>query len=238
MNDIELPDRPGGSAGLTGAFAKPAGDGPWPAVVLVHEAYGVTDVMRRQVEHLASLGYLALMPDLYAQGGARRCLVGTFRALRSGEGRAYVDIETARDWLLARDDCNGKVGILGFCMGGGFALMAASGHGFDVASANYGMLPGDEDALEHACPVVGSYGGRDRSLNGAAAKLTARLERAGVPHDVKEYPEAGHSFLNDAESGPRPVRALTRRVMGAGPNPAAAADAWRRIDAFFDVYLR
>jgi carboxymethylenebutenolidase len=235
---IALPDMPGGSAGLTGAFAKPEGPGPWPGVVLVHEAYGVTDVMRRQVEHLAALGYLALMPDLYAQGGARRCLVATFRALRSGEGRAYVDLETARDWLAGRDDCTGKVGILGFCMGGGFALMAASGHGFDAASSNYGMLPSDEDALEGACPVVGSYGARDRSLTGAAAKLTARLERAGVPHDVKEYPTAGHSFLNDAESGPAAMRAITRRVMGAGPDPIAAGDAWRRIDAFFGDYLR
>ncbi len=218
-------------------LAVPDGAGPWPGVVLVHEAYGVTDVMRRQVEHLASMGYVALMPDLYAQGGARRCLVGTFRALRSGEGRAYVDIETARAFLLADARVNGRVGILGFCMGGGFALMAAAGHGFDAASANYGMLPADEDALEHACPVVGSYGGRDRSLPNAAARLTERLERAGVAHDVKEYPTAGHSFLNDEESGPRPVRAITRRAMGAGPDPVAAADAWRRIDAFFSEHL-
>lgn len=237
MTDVALPETPGGSAGLTGVLAVPAGPGPWPGVVLVHEAYGVTDVMRRQVDHLASLGYLALMPDLYAQGGARRCLVATFRALRSGEGRAYVDIDTARRFLLARPDCNGKVGILGFCMGGGFALMAASGHGFDAVSSNYGMLPSDEDALVHACPVVGSYGGRDRSLPGAAAKLEARLERAGVPHDVKEYPDAGHSFLNDAESGPAAMRAITRRVMGAGPEPASAADAWQRIDAFFREHL-
>jgi carboxymethylenebutenolidase len=238
VTDVRLPDVPGGSAVLTGALAVPSGAGPWPGVVLVHEAYGVTDVMRRQVDHVASLGYVALMPDLYAQGGARRCLVGTFRALRSGEGRAYVDIGTARSFLSARDDSNGKVGILGFCMGGGFALVAATGHGFDAASANYGMLPRDQDALEHACPVVGSYGGRDRSLPNAAAKLTAALQRGRVPHDVKEYPDAGHSFLNDSESGPRAMRFITSRVFGAGPDPAAAADAWRRIAAFFREHLR
>jgi carboxymethylenebutenolidase len=193
--------------------------------------------MRRQVQHLADLGYVALMPDLYSQGGARRCLVGTFRALRSGEGRAFVDLETAREFLLAQSSSNGRVGVLGFCMGGGFALMAAVGKGFDAASTNYGFLPKDEDALLEACPIVGSYGKRDLSLRGAAAKLDAVLDRGGVPHDVKEYEDAGHSFLNDAESGPAMMRLITRRVMGAGPEPASAADAWRRIDAFFGEYL-
>jgi len=236
--DVGLPDAVGGSQGLTGVLAVPDGRGPWPGVVLIHEAYGVTDVMRRQVAHLASLGYVALMPDLYSQGGARRCLVATVRALRSGEGRAFVDIESARSFLAARDDSTGHVGVLGFCMGGGFALVAASGHGFEAASSNYGMLPRDlDDDLRGACPIVGSYGGRDHSLTGAAAKLDSALTRLGVPHDVKEYPTAGHSFLNDAESGPAAVRLLTKRILGAGPEPVAAADAWRRIDTFFREHL-
>jgi carboxymethylenebutenolidase len=236
--DVRLPDREGGSPGLHGVLAVPDGPGPFPGVVLIHEAYGVTEVMRRQVAHLSSLGYLALMPDLYSRGGARRCLVATVRALRSGEGRAFVDIESAREFLAARDDSTGHVGVLGFCMGGGFALVAASGHGFEVASANYGMLPRDlDDDLRGACPVVGSYGARDGSLKGAAQKLEAALTRVGVPHDVKEYPSAGHSFLNDADSGPAAVRLLTRRILGAGPEPVAAADAWRRIDAFFREHL-
>jgi carboxymethylenebutenolidase len=236
--DISLPDIDGGSAGLTGVLAVPDGTGPWPGVVLVHEVFGVTEVMRRQVVRVAEAGYLALMPDLFSQGGARRCLVATFRALRSGEGRAFVDIESARAFLAARPDSTGVTGVLGFCMGGGFALAAASDHGFDAASANYGMLPRElDDALEHACPIVGSYGGRDHSLTGAAAKLETVLTAHGVAHDIKEYPDAGHSFLNDAESGPAAVRLLTKRILGAGPNPEAAADAWRRIEAFFGAHL-
>jgi carboxymethylenebutenolidase len=237
--DVRLPDAEGGSTGLRGVFAVPEGEGPFPGVVLIHEAYGITDVMRRQVAHLASLGYLAVMPDLYSQGGARRCLVATVRALRTGEGRAFVDLESAREFLAARDDSTGRVGVLGFCMGGGFALVAASGHGFEVASANYGMLPRDlDDDLGGACPIVGSYGGRDGSLKGAAQKLVGALTRLGVPHDVKEYPSAGHSFLNDAESGPAAARLRTRRILGAGPETVAAADAWLRIDAFFREHLR
>ena len=239
MIDIELPDVEGGSRGLRGVLAVPDGPGPWPGVVLVHEAYGVNEVMRRQVAHVASLGYVALMPDLFSDGGVRRCLTATFRALRSGEGRAFVDIGSARSFLTARDDSTGQVGVLGFCMGGGFALASAAGHGFDASSANYGMLPHDlDDDLRGACPIVGSYGARDHSLTGAAAKLEGALTRLGVPHDVKEYPSAGHSFLNDAESGPAAVRLLTKRILGAGPEPVAAADAWRRIDAFFSEHLR
>ncbi|MCU1416510.1 MAG: Carboxymethylenebutenolidase [Schumannella sp.] len=238
MIDVQLPDAEGGSPDLRGVLAVPEGPGPWPGVVLVHEAYGVNEVMRRQVAHVASLGYVALMPDLFSDGGARRCLAATFRALRSGEGRAFVDIDSARSFLTARDDSTGQVGVLGFCMGGGFALVAAAGHGFDASSVNYGMLPHDlDDDLRGACPIVGSYGGRDHSLSGASAKLGASLTRLGVPHDVKEYPSAGHSFLNDAESGPAAVRLLTKRILGAGPEPVAAADAWRRIESFFGEHL-
>jgi len=225
-------------AELTGHLARPSGAGPWPGVVVVHEALGVDDVMLRQVERLAGAGYLTLMPDLFSRGGVRRCLVPTMRASLSGRGRAYKDIETARAHLAGHADCTGAVGIIGFCMGGAFALMTAGRGDFAAASANYGMLPKELDAvLAGACPVVASYGGRDWMLKGAAAKLEAALDRAGVVHDVKEYPEAGHSFLNDAEAGPRPLRPLLR-VTGVGPRPEAAADAWRRIEAFFAAHLR
>jgi len=227
----------GGSPGLKAVLAIPVGEGPWPGVVLVHEAFGLTDVMRRQALRMAAAGYLALMPDLFTAGGARKCLLSTFRALSAGEGRAFIDIESARAALSARDDCSGSVGVLGFCMGGGFALAAAS-RGFTAASVNYGMMPKDLDAaLVGACPIVGSFGGRDRSLKGAAATLDVALERAGIPHDVKEYPGAGHAFLNDAESGPPVLRYVFKRMLGAGPHPEAAADAWQRIEAFFAEHL-
>ncbi|WP_435092487.1 dienelactone hydrolase family protein [Clavibacter michiganensis] len=228
---------PDASPGLHGVLAVPDGEGPWPAVVVVHEAFGVTDVMRRQAERLADAGFLALMPDLFSAGGARRCLVATFRTLAAGEGRAFVDVESARRALLARADCTGRVGVIGFCMGGGFALAAAS-RGFDASSVNYGMLPEDLDGvLDGACPIVASYGGRDRQLAGSADRLEAALVAHGIDHDVREYAAAGHSFLNDAEMGPRPLRPVLRAV-GMGPEPASAADAWRRIDAFLDAHLR
>ncbi|WCH94172.1 dienelactone hydrolase family protein [Streptomyces moderatus] len=227
----------GGSRRLTGHLTRPAGPGPWPGVVVVHEALGVNDVMHRQVDRLASAGYLVLMPDLFTDGGAVRCLVPTFRAALSGQGRAFHDIGAARTRLAQDPDCTGRIGIIGFCMGGSFALLALSDGEFDAASVNYGRPPKDLDkALDGACPVVASYGARDRTLPGVASRLEAALDRLGVVHDVKEYPEAGHSFLNDAEVGPRALRPLMR-VAGIRPHPESAVDAWRRIDDFFTAHL-
>lgn len=239
IDDIEISEFVEGmSKGLHGVIAHPTGSGPWPGVVVVHEAFGVTDVMRRQVERLAEAGYLAVMPDLFTEGGPRRCLGATFRALQAGEGRAFADIEATRRQLAARPDCTGKIGVIGFCMGGGFALVTAA-KGFDVSSVNYGSLPRDLDAaIVGACPIVASYGGRDRSLRGAAAKLDAAADRVGIRHDVKEYAAAGHAFLNDGPSGPLWTRPLTALIMGAGPEPSSAADAWQRIETFFDETLR
>jgi carboxymethylenebutenolidase len=232
----DLAKQRGGSQPLRGYLVKPEGDGPWPGVVMVHEALGLDDVMLRQAERLAAAGFLTLAVDLFSAGGVRKCLISTFRALFKGEGRPFADIETARLWLTDSADCTGKVGFIGFCMGGGFALATAN-TGFDASSANYGTLPRDLDAaLEGACPIVASYGGKDLPMRKVPGKLEEALTRKGIPHDVKSYPSAGHSFLNDAPAGPAVLR-LLMRVANMGPEPAAAADAWKRIDGFFAEHL-
>jgi carboxymethylenebutenolidase len=228
---------PGTSTRLRGYLARPSTPGPWPGVVVLHELFGQDDVARRQADRLAAAGYLALLPDLFSDGGALRCLKATFAALKAQRGWAFQDIEASRTWLAEQRDCTGRVGVIGFCMGGAFALLAAT-RGFDASSVNYGPLPEHPDsALEGACPIVGSYGARDRGLRGAAATLGATLTWLGVEHDVKEYPTANHSFLNDAPNGPVVLRPLLK-VAGIGPDPVAAADAWRRIEDFFARYLR
>jgi len=93
-----------------------------------------------------------------------------------------------------------------------------------------------EQALVGACPIVGSYGKKDRTMPAMAPKLERALTTLGVEHDVKTYPNAGHSFLNDAPNGPAALRPLLK-VLNFGPEPASAADAWRRIEAFFAEHL-
>jgi len=243
VQDIVITGGPDAATpGLTGVLGIPDGDGPWPAVVVVHEAFGVLQEMRDQVAHLASLGYLALMPDLYTAGGFLRCIGATVKALQSGKGRAWADIEASRRWLLERDDFTGAVGIIGFCMGGGFALLAAA-NGYDseettfqAAAVNYGLLPDDLDAIEHSCPVVASYGDKDKTIKHGATRLEALYTKLGVDHDVKEYPGAGHAFMNERMTGPKIFHPVAR-ISGISPNPEATVDAWHRIDAFFQKHL-
>ena len=193
------------STELRAYLALPRDEGPWPGVVVIQDAIGLTDDIREQADRLAAAGYLAFAPDLYS-GRGLRCVLATLQASRSGHGRAYAEIEAARRWLAAREDCTGRIGIIGFCMGGGFALLSAPQFEFAAASVNYGEVPEDTARLTGSCPVVGSFGGRDRGLRGRAERLERALTELGIEHDVKEYPEAGHSFLNRINAGPLPHR--------------------------------
>jgi carboxymethylenebutenolidase len=236
MTDVSLGSIAHGSQNLGGYLARPSGQGPFPGVVAIHEAFGVDDVLRRQADRLAEAGYLTFGPDLFSDGGARRCLVSTFRAMFTGKGKAYADIEAARQLLLSDPACNGKVGIIGFCMGGAFALMTST-RGFDAASANYGAVPlRAEKMLAGACPIIASYGGKDVTMAGQAKRLEKALTTLGVEHEVTVYPQAGHSFLNDAPNGPSALRPLMR-VANIGPEPSAATTAWARIEDFFAEHL-
>jgi carboxymethylenebutenolidase len=200
-------------------------------VVVVHEATGLNSDIIGHTKRIAEAGYVALAPDLYSSGGMLRCLRATFRALRTGRGPAVDDILAARAWLAARPDCTGKVGVIGFCAGGGFALLLAA-RGFDASAANYAPVPQDTHrVLSGACPIVASYGGKDRIFRDAPAGLTDVLQDLGVEHDVRVYPEAGHSFMNRHRLAP-----LTRLV-GIGYEEAAAEDAWTRILEFFRHHL-
>ena len=215
--------------------AVPDGTGPWPGVVVVHDALGMTGDLRRITDRFAANGYLALAPALYQRGNKIRCIISTFKSLSDGTGPAVDDLIAARDRLAADDRCTGKVGIVGFCMGGGFCLLLAPRGVFDAAAPNYGPWPKDVDTLRRSCPVVASYGAKDRMLPGAATKLEQLLASGDVPRDIKEYPEVGHSFMNDFPT-PGPLR-IVERVAGLAYSQPEAEDAWRRILAFFGEHL-
>jgi carboxymethylenebutenolidase len=222
---------------LRGVIAFPDGKGPWPAVVMVHEVFGIDEAMRSQITRMAQAGYVVLMPDLFSRGGARKCLTATFKALTNGAGQAFIDVEDAKKLLLSRPDTTTKVGVIGFCMGGGFALLLAS-RGYDASAVNYGMMPKNVDAaLEGACPIVGSFGAKDKQLAGATKTLQQVLTKKEIAHDIKEYPDTGHAFMNPHQAG-GPVFGTLLRITGAKPKPEAAADAWQRIEKFFGEHLR
>jgi carboxymethylenebutenolidase len=236
MADVTYPG--GAGAQLPGYLAIPEGRGPWPGVVVVQDILGMTANLRYVSDRLAHTGFLALAPALYGGRGPKiGCMMRTVRAHVAGHGAAHEDLVAARNHLVADERCSGKVGLIGFCMGAGFVLQLGPRGVFDATSPNYGLLPKDVAALRGSCPVVASFGANDPIVRrGTAAKLEEVLAEGGVPRDIKEYPNAGHSFMND-HCVPGPIRVIAGLV-GMGYSEPESEDAWRRITAFFNEHLR
>lgn len=225
---LDTPDGP-----IDALLDIPDGQGPFPGVVVVHDALGYGPDKRAISANIAAAGYLALTPNLYARGGRARCITRVMRELLTQRGRALDDILAARDYLQSTPECTGRVGIAGFCMGGQFALVM-SPQGFGASAPFYGVpLPRHlSETLDGACPVVASFGGRDPLGIGAPNRLRRELARKGIASDVKVYPRAGHSFANKLPAQP------LLRITGFGHNTAATEDAWARVFTFFGEHLR
>ncbi|MGE0459767.1 MAG: dienelactone hydrolase family protein [Vicinamibacterales bacterium] len=231
-----------GAYGPVPAFvAVPSGAGPWPGVVVVHDALGMTEDLRNQARWLADAGYLAAAPDLFHWGRHIRCVVRVMRDLARGtRGPAFADLAAVQGWLAHHPQGTGRVGIMGFCLGGGFALMLAPRHGYSASAVNYGGMSEQAwDRLAHACPIVASYGGNDPTLKGTSARLEGVLASHGIPHDVKEYQGVGHGFMNDHAPGDSPwIFTVLARLSRTRYDERATLDARRRIARFFDTHLK
>lgn len=236
--DVRFPVE--GGREMRGALALPPDLRPGerrPGVVVLHEIHGLNDDIRGIAARLAALGYVALAPDLYDRPGPRLlCIARTFATLRRGTGDAFDDLEAARRWLAARPEVDGsRIGAIGFCMGGGFALLFAVRAPLGATANFYGEVPAEASELRGVCPVLGSFGGRDRMFGPKGALLERHLGELGVEHDVKVYPDAGHSFVNRQDGLLATIGAWG--PLRVGYDPVAAEDAWRRVEAFFGRHL-
>ncbi len=222
---------------MRAAMAIPADGAAHPGVVVIHEIMGLNDDIRRITGRVADLGYAALAPDLFDGYGPRLiCIAQTIRALGAGRGRPFDDLEAARAFLQKQQGVDpSRIGAIGFCMGGGFALLWAVRAPLGATAVFYGDVPKDAEQLSGVCPVVAGYGERDKMFAGQGRRLDRMLSELGVDHDVKIYRNAGHSFMSRHE-GVLPTLARWG-PMRVGYDAEASEDSWKRIEAFFARHL-
>lgn len=214
-----------GDVQLEGYLVRPDADGPFPAVVVIHEIFGLNENIKDVAQRFGDAGYVALAVDLFA-GRNRAVCMARFMAgllLKSLSHRGIRDLKAALDFLVAQPHVDaGRLGAIGFCLGGSFAIAwACTDSRLNVIAPYYGMNPRPLEAVARLCPVVGSYP-TDDATTAQGAKLDAVLDTYQVPHDIKIYPGAKHSFFNDR---------------GEKYHEAAAQDAWQRTMAFFDAHI-
>ncbi len=230
-------DRPGktenvsyksGDETVTGFLALPDSPDRHPAVVVIHEWWGLNDWVKEQAQKFAEQGYVALAVDLYR--GKSTSKATEAHELMSGlpQDRAVRDLKAAFNYLNRRADVNNrKIGSVGWCMGGKFSLLLAVNEPRLAACVvNYGAMPTDPAAIQSIrAPVLGNFGAEDGGIPPDAVHAFEKaMKAAGKTIDVKIYDGAGHAFENPNNT--------------AGYRQDAAMDAWARTLGFLGKTLK
>lgn len=208
---------------VEGYLARPASGEPTAALIVIHEWWGLNENIEAVTRRLAAEGYLALAVDLYggevaSEPKAAQALMGEVAA-----DAAHANLRQARDFLAER---SARVGVIGWCFGGGWSLQTAVmlGDGIDAAVMYYGRVITDPQALAGlTAPLQGHFGGQDQGIPVAEVRaMEAALEAAAKPAQIYVYDGAGHAFANPS---------------GTRYDAAAAELAWSRTTAFFAEHL-
>jgi carboxymethylenebutenolidase len=234
-----------GRTDIDAYYARPVGDGPFPSVVVIQHIFGVDEWIMEICRKFAHHGYAALAPNLYARigslgSGAPEDLAARLRSKGGLNDEIVVgDMQGAIDYLHAQPGSNGAVGMIGFCMGGRFAYLAAGRNSGLAASVDCwgggvaplpesNPMPGQTPPIEYtasiSCPVLGIFGNDDARPDIAEVNRTeGALKQHGKTYEFYRYDGAGHSFFN---------------WWGGGYRREQALDAWQHVFAFYEKHLR
>jgi len=217
-----------GDESVKGTLYTPKGKGPFPAVIVIHEWWGLNDWVKEQASKLADEGYIALAVDLYR--GKVAANPDEAHELMRGvpQDRAQRDLKAAFEYLVSQKEVKpDRIGSIGWCMGGGYSLDVALLEPKLAATViNYGHLATEPDSLKKInAPILGNFGAQDRGIPPSDVQaFEEALKKQGKKADIKIYPDAGHAFENPNNKD--------------GYRAADAADAWKRTVAFLDSTLK
>ncbi len=222
---VTFPSHPGNASGY---LALPGGSGKHPAIVLVHEWWGLNDWVKEQADRFATEGYVALAVDLY-RGRVAKDANAAHELMRGmPEDRANADLAASFDFLAKRSDVEAtRIGSIGWFRGGRYSLALATLQPKLAASVTtYGRPVTDpKHNPEIPAPILGNFGGKDQGITpDDVAAFQKAMSAAGKPQDIKIYPASGHAFMNPNNKD--------------GYVAADATDAWKRIESFFATKLR
>lgn len=208
----------------TGYLAVPAGEGPFPALVIVHEWNGLVDRVRQVADAFAAEGYVTLAADLYEgrTGSSPEENMALVREVQDNQPKMIGNLNAAVDYLKGRPDVTGRVGAMGWCFGGGVALsFGLDGNNHDATAIFYGQLIDDPARLANLShEVYGTFAALDQSIPPSAVEaFETALREAGIPNDLHVYDDVQHGFWLHVDQDP-----ATRT--------APALDAWRRLKAY------
>ena len=209
-------------------LAEPEGSGPFPALILIHEWWGLNDWVKKDADKFADSGYVAFAIDLYHGKTATSPEVARSLSAFIDKEQAAKDLRSAFDQLFNRKEVNQKsIGSIGWCMGGGYSLRAAVDlSGLSACVINYGSLITDISTLKKInCPILGIFGENDQNINPSVVKeFQDSLNQAGIENKIIIYPGAGHAFMNPNNSDRY--------------NETAAEKAWNETFTFLNKNLK
>ena len=220
---------PGGNpqSNTVGFLTRPKQSGRYPAVIVIHEIWGLVDHIKDVANRLAREGYVALAVDLFDRKVISNIEEGRQLRQTLTEQKIFGDLDGAFNYLRTLEYVRPDgVGSIGFCMGGGLSLqMACRNKELAAAVVFYGRNPSPIDLVKNIqCPVLGNYAGADKGITEADIDLLKQtLAKHGKEFDAKIYPGAPHAFFNDTRETYR---------------PEAAKDAWERTLNFFNRHLK